>query len=183
VGKACGRKIFVETHSESTIHCVGKSLYKTESVQGHVKCTRHYLVEPELIHVLHQVAACTCTIAAATVGGRPARLLLWGTPHVFAHVQVLAPPISGPRMVDFGRPIGRVTAWLYNLPEVASTHENLRVPSVSARFATAPFFWNWYFPSWHVSGRPERPVFKIGNWYVAKLLFRVSNAPVSVEGL
>ncbi|KAK9827368.1 hypothetical protein WJX81_002139 [Elliptochloris bilobata] len=57
--------------------------------------------------------------------------------------KVMAPPVSGPRVVDFGRPLGRVTAWLYNLPEVASTHENLRVPSVSARFATAPVFWNW----------------------------------------
>ena len=60
---------------------------------------------------------------------------------------MLAPPISGPRVVDFGRPLGRVTAWLYNLPEVASTHENLRVPSVSARFATAPVFWNWCRPA------------------------------------
>ncbi len=60
--------------------------------------------------------------------------------------QVLAPPVSGPRLIDFGRPIGRVTAWLYNLPEVESTHVNLRVPSVSARFATAPVFWNWRAP-------------------------------------
>ena len=30
-----------------------------------------------------------------------------------------------------------------NLPEVASAHEILRVPSVSARFGTAPVFWNW----------------------------------------
>ena len=122
-------------------------------------------------------------VAAGGGGEKHARLLLWGILHVFAHVQVLAPPISGPRMVDFGRPIGRVTAWLYNLPEVASTHANLRVPSVSARFATAPFFWNWYSPSWLVSGRPERPVFRIGTWYVAKLLCPVLNAPVSVEGL
>ena len=57
------------------------------------------------------------------------------------------PAISGPRVVDFGRPLGRVTAWLYNLPEVASTHQNLRVPSVSARFATAPVFWNWCRPA------------------------------------
>ena len=61
--------------------------------------------------------------------------------------QVLVPAISGPRVVDFGRPLGRVTAWLYNLPEVASTHQNLRVPSVSARFATAPVFWNWCRPA------------------------------------
>ncbi|KAI3687797.1 hypothetical protein L1987_81500 [Smallanthus sonchifolius] len=32
---------------------------------------------------------------------------------------------------------------LLNLPEVTSTHEILGVPTVSARFGTAPFFWNW----------------------------------------
>ncbi|KAK6119739.1 hypothetical protein DH2020_046517 [Rehmannia glutinosa] len=30
-----------------------------------------------------------------------------------------------------------------NLPEVRSIHEVLGVPTVSARFGTAPFFWNW----------------------------------------
>lgn len=30
-----------------------------------------------------------------------------------------------------------------NLPEVSSAHEILGVPTVSARFGTAPFFWNW----------------------------------------
>ncbi|KAL7227220.1 hypothetical protein ACSBR1_022144 [Camellia fascicularis] len=30
-----------------------------------------------------------------------------------------------------------------NLSEVKSAHEVLRVPTVSARFGTAPFFWNW----------------------------------------
>lgn len=30
-----------------------------------------------------------------------------------------------------------------NLPEVASTHEVLGVPSVSARFGTDPALWNW----------------------------------------
>lgn len=57
--------------------------------------------------------------------------------------QLTVPPISGPRVVDFGPPIRKVTAYLYNLPEVASTHAVLRVPTVSARFATAPIFWNW----------------------------------------
>ncbi|XP_061362439.1 uncharacterized protein LOC133306173 isoform X3 [Gastrolobium bilobum] len=32
---------------------------------------------------------------------------------------------------------------LRNLPEVRSAHEILGVPTVSARFGTAPFFWNW----------------------------------------
>ena len=53
------------------------------------------------------------------------------------------PPLSSPRYIDFGPPIRGVTAYLYNLPEVASTHECMRVPTVSARFATAPIFWNW----------------------------------------
>lgn len=30
-----------------------------------------------------------------------------------------------------------------NLPEVRTAHEVLEVPTVSARFGTAPFFWNW----------------------------------------
>lgn len=30
-----------------------------------------------------------------------------------------------------------------NLPEVSSAHEILGVPTVSARFGTSPFFWNW----------------------------------------
>ncbi|XP_027185653.1 uncharacterized protein LOC113783641 isoform X3 [Coffea eugenioides] len=32
---------------------------------------------------------------------------------------------------------------LRNLPEVCSAYEILGVPTVSARFGTAPFFWNW----------------------------------------
>ncbi|CAN1267727.1 hypothetical protein LINPERPRIM_LOCUS12893 [Linum perenne] len=32
---------------------------------------------------------------------------------------------------------------LRNLPEVHSAHEILGIPTVSARFGTAPFFWNW----------------------------------------
>lgn len=30
-----------------------------------------------------------------------------------------------------------------NLPEVRSAHEVLGIPTVSARFGTSPFFWNW----------------------------------------
>ncbi|KAI5576391.1 hypothetical protein POPTR_009G050100v4 [Populus trichocarpa] len=32
---------------------------------------------------------------------------------------------------------------LRNLPEVRSAHDVLGIPTVSARFGTAPFFWNW----------------------------------------
>jgi len=52
-------------------------------------------------------------------------------------------PITERRVVDFGKGIGEKPAWLYNLPEVYSTHKYLRVPSVSARFGTDPAIWNW----------------------------------------
>ncbi|KAL4318197.1 hypothetical protein GQ457_18G012520 [Hibiscus cannabinus] len=39
--------------------------------------------------------------------------------------------------------IGKRDVYLLNLPEVRSAHEVLEVPTVSARFGTAPFFWNW----------------------------------------
>ncbi|XP_048499711.1 uncharacterized protein LOC104890046 isoform X5 [Beta vulgaris subsp. vulgaris] len=45
--------------------------------------------------------------------------------------------------VDFGNGIRKRDVFLLNLPEVRSAHEILRVPTVSARFGTAPFFWNW----------------------------------------
>ena len=32
--------------------------------------------------------------------------------------------------------------FLYNLPEVATCHETLGIPSVSARFGTSPGIWN-----------------------------------------
>ncbi|KAL3655984.1 hypothetical protein CASFOL_000380 [Castilleja foliolosa] len=31
----------------------------------------------------------------------------------------------------------------WNVPEVASAHEIFKVPTINARFGTAPFFWNW----------------------------------------
>ncbi|XP_057456753.1 uncharacterized protein LOC130747749 [Lotus japonicus] len=52
-------------------------------------------------------------------------------------------PYSGMLNVDFGKGIGKRDVYLLNLPEVRSAHEILGVPSVSARFGTAPFFWNW----------------------------------------
>ena len=55
----------------------------------------------------------------------------------------MAPPVSNRRVVDFGVGVGRRSVYLYNLPEVASGHAVLRVPSVSARFGTAPEPWNW----------------------------------------
>ncbi|KAI3450018.1 hypothetical protein Pfo_006683 [Paulownia fortunei] len=52
-------------------------------------------------------------------------------------------PYSNMLSIDFGEGIGKKEVFLLNLAEVESTHEVLRVPSVSARFGTAPFFWNW----------------------------------------
>ncbi|XP_057473985.1 uncharacterized protein LOC130762318 [Actinidia eriantha] len=52
-------------------------------------------------------------------------------------------PYSGMLNIDFGKGIGKRDVYLLNLPEVTSAHEVLGVPTVSARFGTAPFFWNW----------------------------------------
>ncbi|KAL9296219.1 hypothetical protein ACSQ67_022115 [Phaseolus vulgaris] len=52
-------------------------------------------------------------------------------------------PYSAMLKIDFGKGIGKRDVYLLNLPEVSSAHEILRVPTVSARFGTAPFFWNW----------------------------------------
>ncbi|KAK7264066.1 hypothetical protein RJT34_31669 [Clitoria ternatea] len=52
-------------------------------------------------------------------------------------------PYSGMLNVDFGKGIGKRDVYLLNLPEVTTAHEILGVPTVSARFGTAPFFWNW----------------------------------------
>ncbi|KAG0480434.1 hypothetical protein HPP92_011292 [Vanilla planifolia] len=51
-------------------------------------------------------------------------------------------PYSGMLTIDFGKAVGKRDVFLLNLPEVRSTHEILGVPTVSARFGTAPFFWN-----------------------------------------
>ncbi|CAA6662148.1 unnamed protein product [Spirodela intermedia] len=52
-------------------------------------------------------------------------------------------PYTGMMNIDFGKGIGKRDVYLLNLPEVSSTHKVLGVPTVSARFGTAPFFWNW----------------------------------------
>ncbi len=39
--------------------------------------------------------------------------------------------------------LGRKGVYLYNLPESESAYKYLKVPGVSARFGTDPFFWNW----------------------------------------
>lgn len=56
--------------------------------------------------------------------------------------------IYGPQQIDLITPIYLLSSEIRipvfrNLPEVSSAHEILGVPSVSARFGTSPFFWNW----------------------------------------
>lgn len=62
---------------------------------------------------------------------------------ILSPLQQLVEPITEKRWVDFGKGIGEKPVWLYNLPEVYSTHKHCRVPSVSARFGTDPAIWNW----------------------------------------
>ncbi|XP_040993212.1 uncharacterized protein LOC121239905 isoform X2 [Juglans microcarpa x Juglans regia] len=52
-------------------------------------------------------------------------------------------PYTGMLNIDFGKGIGKRDVYLLNLPEVRSVHEVLGIPTVSARFGTAPFYWNW----------------------------------------
>ncbi|TVU03761.1 hypothetical protein EJB05_50699, partial [Eragrostis curvula] len=52
-------------------------------------------------------------------------------------------PYSGVLNIDFGKGVRKKNVYLLNLPEVKSTFKILGVPTVSARFGTAPFFWNW----------------------------------------
>jgi hypothetical protein len=60
-------------------------------------------------------------------------------------LQVLMPPISGRRVVDFGVGLGRRTCYLYNLPEVYSANEYMKVGMQSC-LTTCPTrvgIWNW----------------------------------------
>ncbi|KAJ1689083.1 hypothetical protein LUZ63_013238 [Rhynchospora breviuscula] len=57
--------------------------------------------------------------------------------------EVKLKPYSGVLNIDFGKGIGKKDAYLLNLPEVRSAHQILKVPTVSARFGSDPFFWNW----------------------------------------
>uniref|UniRef100_A0A0E0F9C6 Saccharopine dehydrogenase NADP binding domain-containing protein n=1 Tax=Oryza meridionalis TaxID=40149 RepID=A0A0E0F9C6_9ORYZ len=52
-------------------------------------------------------------------------------------------PYSGVLSIDFGKGVRKKDVYLLNLPEVKSAYKVLGVPTVSARFGTAPFFWNW----------------------------------------
>jgi len=74
--------------------------------------------------------------ASLLLAAKPARAFVAGA-------AVTRPSMSDPRPVDFGPPLGQKTVTLLSLPEVESTAICLRVPSVSARFATAPAIFNW----------------------------------------
>ncbi|CAA0805844.1 Saccharopine dehydrogenase [Striga hermonthica] len=50
---------------------------------------------------------------------------------------------SDKRSVSFGEGIGERDVFLLNVPEVASARRVFGVPTIDARFGTAPFFWNW----------------------------------------
>nr|CAB3463012.1 unnamed protein product [Digitaria exilis] len=52
-------------------------------------------------------------------------------------------PYSGALGIDFGKGVRKKNVYLLNLPEVKSAFKILGVPTVSARFGTAPVFWNW----------------------------------------
>ncbi|XP_078152160.1 uncharacterized protein LOC144547399 [Carex rostrata] len=57
--------------------------------------------------------------------------------------EVKLEPYSGVSNINFGKGIGKKDVYLLNLPEVRSAHEILKVPTVSARFGSEPFLWNW----------------------------------------
>ncbi|KAL9169183.1 hypothetical protein ABFS82_04G063700 [Erythranthe guttata] len=57
--------------------------------------------------------------------------------------KVKSKPYTDMLNTDFGEGIGKKEVFLLNVPEVASAHEVFGVPNISARFGTAPFFWNW----------------------------------------
>jgi hypothetical protein len=63
--------------------------------------------------------------------------------------KVMLPPMAERRNVDYGPGLQRKDVWLFNLPEVKTGFEVLRVPNVSARFGTSPAIWN--FATWLVA--------------------------------
>lgn len=56
--------------------------------------------------------------------------------------EVRTEPASSRKVVDFGKGVGKREIFLYNLPEVESTHKIFNVPTVKARFGTSPGIWN-----------------------------------------
>jgi hypothetical protein len=54
-------------------------------------------------------------------------------------------PWTSPKMIDFGKSVGERQVWLLDNPDVYTIHEALNTPTLSSRFATAPFAWNMLF--------------------------------------
>ncbi|KQJ92379.1 uncharacterized protein LOC106866586 isoform X2 [Brachypodium distachyon] len=97
--------------------------------------------EPERLRFFYYIAG--------TGGAGPTALgtsfLLLGEDVIAYHKgrEIKLKPYSGARNIDFGEGIGKKDVYLLNLPEVKSTHKFLGVPTVSARFGSDPFIWNW----------------------------------------
>lgn len=97
----------------------------------------------EMLNMPPLISKQTCKQAVCSPSCQAAGWLDHRDGVVLLCAQVLAKPVSNREVKDFGPGIGRRSSYLYHLPEVASTHKFMRVPSVSARFSTAPEFWNW----------------------------------------
>eukprot|EP01023_Acetabularia_acetabulum_P027094 TRINITY_DN25646_c1_g1_i7.p1 TRINITY_DN25646_c1_g1~~TRINITY_DN25646_c1_g1_i7.p1 ORF type:complete len:422 (-),score=70.03 TRINITY_DN25646_c1_g1_i7:541-1806(-) len=52
------------------------------------------------------------------------------------------PPVSDRKNKDFGKGVGIRSTYLYNLPEVITSFQELGIPNISARFGTTPEIWN-----------------------------------------
>ncbi|KAK4407447.1 hypothetical protein Sango_0325700 [Sesamum angolense] len=87
----------------------------------------------------------TCGSGGAGRGVLATSYFLLGDDAVTYHKgeKVKFSPYSSMLNIDFGEGIGKQDVFLLNLPEVESAHEVLQVPTVSGRFGTGPFFWNW----------------------------------------
>ncbi|KAK4419613.1 hypothetical protein Salat_2374200 [Sesamum alatum] len=87
----------------------------------------------------------TCGSGGAGRGVLATSYFLLGDEAVTYHKgeKVKFSPYSSMHNIDFGEGVGKKDVFLLNLPEVESAHQVLGVPTVSGRFGTGPFFWNW----------------------------------------
>ncbi|KAL3653335.1 hypothetical protein CASFOL_003016 [Castilleja foliolosa] len=79
-------------------------------------------------------------------------------------------PYSNMLNIDFGKGIGKKDVFLMNVPEVASAHEIFKVPTINARFGTAPFFWNWTLSAFIKT----MPVKLLKNKNIVQVLVKIS---------
>ncbi|KAL6205084.1 hypothetical protein ACLB2K_022348 [Fragaria x ananassa] len=104
------------------------------------KCT---VLEAALKTKTAYIDVCDDTAYAFRAKSFHDRAVAANVPAITTGEKIKLRPYSGMLKIDFGKGIGKKDVYLLNLPEVRSTHEILGVPTVSARFGTAPFFWNW----------------------------------------